>query len=459
MSLDPEPEEMRRLGHRAVDLAVSHLSALHGLRVAAPPDGAEFQRRVAEELPRTGRGIEDSMERYFRDLLPKATLVNHPRFFAYIPGPGSFAGALGEWLAAATNAFVGTWLGGAVMAQLELQTLAWLREAVGLSEDMSGILTTGGSMANLGALVAGLEGRDRTRAVLYASAESHYSLSKAGAILGIPRERRRLVATTNDLRLDAGELRRLVAEDRARGLEPAVIAATAGTTNSGAVDPMPEIADLCAAEGIWMHVDAAYGGAMGLWPEGRRLLRGWERADSVAFDPHKWFYSPFECGCLLVRDVKRLEAAFAGDADYMQDVPRDEANFFLRGPELTRGNRALKLWLLLRGVGIDRIADQIRKDLDLCRLAFDLLREDGRVEMLTPPQMSIFTFALRAGDEAGRRFVGDVLEDGFLMLSSTRIRGRFAVRFCVCNHRTTERDVREAVSRMRTLLPGKPPDD
>lgn len=453
MTLDPDLQEMRRIGYRAVDLAVTHLDELRQRRVVTPPIGAELRQLVGEPLPRAGAGLEASLQHFFDVLLPRATLVNHPRFFAYIPGPGSFAGAIGEWLAAATNTFVGTWLGGAVMAQLELQTLEWLRTAVGLPTGMSGILTSGGSMANLGGLAAGLEGRDRRTAVIYSSAESHYSLAKAAKVLGVPAAQLRAVPVDADLRMDPAALAELLAADRRLGLQPAVVAATAGTTNTGAIDPLPALAELCSANQLWLHVDAAYGGAVALLPHGRQLLAGWERADSVAFDPHKWFYAPFECGCLLTRSIERLEAAFGGDGHYMQDVPRDEVNFFTRGPELSRGNRALKLWMLLRSSGIDAIAAHVQKDLELCRLAHELLRQDERLEMLTPPQLSIFSFALRQGDAAGRAFVDAVMRDGFLMLSSTRLRGRFSVRFCVCNHRTTEADVRESVARLRRLLP------
>ena len=449
MSLDPELQEMRRIGHRAVDLAVQHLHDLREQRVVTPPAGPELRRLVGEPLPRLGRGLDACLERYFADLLPRATLVNHPRFFAYIPGPGSFAGAVGEWLAAATNTFGGTWLGGAVMAQVELQTIDWMREAVELPAGMSGILTTGGSMANLGGLAAGVHGRDRGRAVVYTSSESHYSVAKAARVLGAPV---RAVAAGADQRLDLAALAAAVAADRAQGLEPAVVAATAGTTSTGAIDPLPDLADFCAAHRLWLHVDAAYGGALGLLPAYRALLAGWERADSVAFDPHKWFYAPFECGCLLTRHVDVLEAAFGGDGHYMQDVPRDEVNFFTRGPELSRGNRALKLWMLLRSAGVDAIAAHVQGDIDHCRLAHALLLDEPRVEIVTPPQLAIFSFALRDGEAAGRAFVDAVMRDGFLMLSSTRVGGRFAVRFCVCNHRTTEDDVRAAVARMRELM-------
>ncbi|MBK8095704.1 MAG: aminotransferase class V-fold PLP-dependent enzyme [Planctomycetes bacterium] len=452
MSLDPDFEEMRRQGHRAIDLAVAHLADLRSRRVITPPVAAELAPLLAEPLPRQPAGMDATLDRFFTAILPRATLVNHPRFFAYIPGPGSFAGAIGEWVAAATNPFVGTWLGGAALAQLEVQTLEWLREATGLPTGMTGIVTTGGSMANLGGLAAGIGDRDRTRAVVYTSQQAHYSLAKAAKVLGIPATQVRAIATDSTLRLDITALAAAIAADRADGLLPAVVAANAGTTNTGAIDPLPAIADLCARERLWLHVDAAYGGAIALLPTHRPLLAGWERADSVTFDPHKWFYAPFECGCLLVRDDARLAKAFGGDAEYMQDIPRRETNFFTRGPELTRGARALKLWFLLRAVGVDAIAAHVRADLDHCRLAHELLQTDPRIEIVTPPQLSIFTFALRAGEDAGRRLVDDLMREGFAMLSSTRLHGRFAIRFCVVNHRTSASDIRDSIDAIRAQI-------
>ncbi|HLQ38560.1 MAG TPA: aminotransferase class V-fold PLP-dependent enzyme [Planctomycetota bacterium] len=452
MTLDPELREMQQLGHHAIDLAVAHLASLRQRKVITPPVAAELQPLLDEPLPTSGLGMLPSLQRFFTDLLPRATLVNHPRFFAYVPGPGSFIGALGEWVAAATNTFVGTWLGGAVMAQLEVQTLAWLRDAVGLPPPMTGIFTTGGSLANLGALAAGLGDRDRATATVYVSNESHYSLAKAAKVLGLHAANVRSVPVDDRLRLDVTALRQMVAEDRALGRVPAVVAATAGTTNTGAIDPLPAIAELCAEQQLWLHVDAAYGAAAALLPAGREWLRGWERADSITLDPHKWFYAPFECGCLLVRDARRLAAAFGGDATYMQDIPRAEVNFFTRGPELTRGNRALKLWLLLRSVGTAAIAANVQKDLELCRLAHALLQQDPRVEIVTPPQLSVFTFALRAGDAASQQLVHDLMQDGFVMLSSTRLSGRYVLRFCVVNHRTTTADVHDSVARIRALI-------
>lgn len=452
MTLDPDLETMRSLGHRAIDLAVEHLAGMRDKRVFTPPDAARLEALVAEPLPRAGHGAEDSLERFFRDLLPHATLVNHPRFFAYIPGPGSFLGALGEWLAASTNPFTGTFIGGAVHTQIETQTLHWLRDAVGLPDTFEGMITSGGSMANLCGLGAAIHGHCRARATVYASAEGHHSLTKAAAILGITPGHVRLIPSDDQLRMDVHALRAAVAADRAAGLEAVAVLATGGTTSSGSVDPLSEIADFCEAEGLWLHVDCAYGAAMALLPEGRDLLQGWERADSITMDPHKWFYAPFECGCVLTRHVKRLEAAFDADGAYMQDVPPDAVNFYRRGPELTRGGRAMKLWMLLRSAGTDAIARAVRADVENCHLAHELLRADPRIAIVTAPRMSMFSFAPRAGEEAGRRLVARLQEDGHTMLSSTRLHGRFAIRFCVVNHRTTATDIREAVQRVLDTL-------
>jgi glutamate/tyrosine decarboxylase-like PLP-dependent enzyme len=289
MDLDPDPAEMRRLGYRAVDRAVDHLSALRTRRVATPPVAAELRELLTEPLPRAPLGLEASLDRWFDRILPRATLVNHPRFFAYIPGPGSFAGALGEWLAAATNLFVGSWLGGAVMAQLELQTLDWVREALGLPADFgAGILTTGGSMANLGALAAALRhGRDRGNARIYPGSEAHYSMAKAARILGLGDEQIRILPADASQRLDPEALARAIAEDLDNGHVPRFLCATAGTTATGAIDPIDACATLCATHGMWLHVDGAYGGAAAILPEFGELRAWLARADSITIDPHK----------------------------------------------------------------------------------------------------------------------------------------------------------------------------
>jgi glutamate/tyrosine decarboxylase-like PLP-dependent enzyme len=453
MTFDPSLEEMRRIGHLAVDRAIEHLEHLGESRVVSRPLAEQLVPLVAEPLPRAGKGLDDSIRRYFEDLLPRATFVNHPRFFAFIPGPGSFAGAVGEWLAASTNLFVGSWLGGASMAQLEIQVLDWLREMLRLPDGFTGIITSGGSVANMSGLAAARTRiGDLSRASVYTSAEAHYSIAKAARILGLRAENVRTLEVDENQRLRPEAVAEALERDRRAGLLPMALCATAGTTNTGAVDPLQELADLCEEEGLWLHVDAAYGAGIALVAEGARLLAGLDRADSITLDPHKWFYCPFECGCLLTRRPEELSHAFQGDASYMQDVPRDEVNFFTRGPELSRGNRALKLWMLLRAVGVDAIADAVARDIRHCHLACELLEQDPRIRIVTRPRLSVFTFSVKGGDASGQRLMDAIMDDGYLMLSSSLVGDRFVLRFCVANHRTTEDDIRTSVKRIRSLL-------
>ncbi|MEZ5964464.1 MAG: aminotransferase class V-fold PLP-dependent enzyme [Planctomycetota bacterium] len=451
--LVPDLETMRRLGHAAVDAIAAHLEGQRQLRVGERHTAADLHAAVGEPLPEEGVGMEACLERFFDHLVPRCTQTNHPRFFAYIPGPGSYAGALGEFVAAATNFFVGTWLGGAAMAQLEVEVLDWLRQALALPGGVTGVLTSGGSVANLSALAAALATRpeERANAVVYTSSETHHSMAKAARILGVTHVR--TLATDSEQRLSPTALAEAIADDRAASRWPAFVCANAGSTTTGSVDPIAAIADVCAQVGAWLHVDAAYGGAVALLPEHRPTFAGLERADSITLDPHKWLYVPFESGCLLTARVADLERGFAsGPAGYLQDIPDAEVNFFARGPELTRGNRALKLWFLLRACGLEQIRNAIRSDLACARLACALVVEDPRLEVVTPPRLSVFTFASRAGEDATQRLMEAVLADGFLMLSSSRVDGRYVLRWCVANARTTTDDVRQAVARVRALL-------
>lgn len=459
MSLDPNPSEMRRLGHLAVDRAVAHFEALVSgeKAVARRPEASVLGPAVHEPLPEKAQGIESSLDRFFDQILPHATLVNHPRFFAYIPCPGSFAGALGEWLAAATNSFVGTWLGGSVMTQLEVEVLSWLRQLLHLPQGYDGILTTGGSMANLCALAAARTRiQDLARATLYTSKEAHYSVAKAARVLGFRPEHVRSLAVDDRQRLPPAAVRQAITADKQAGLQPCCLCATLGTTSTGAIDPISELADVSREHDVWFHIDGAYGAAVALLPEHQDVAGALATADSLTLDPHKWLYAPFESGCILTRHLDALRQAFSAETDagagYMQDIPLEEVNLFERGPELSRGNRALKLWMLLRSVGVEAIRKAIRKDLELCRLACDQLRKDPRVRIVTEPSLSIFTFTVEGGETAGRELVDKILEDGFLMLSSSRVNGEFVLRFCVVNHRTTEEDVRRSVVRILELM-------
>ena len=461
-SLDPSPEEMRRLGYAVVDRIVEHLAELPEQRVARRGSAGDFAALVDEPLPQEGQGIKRSLEFFFDRVVPGMTRVNHPRFFAFIPAPSSFAGAVGAMLAAGTNPFVGSWLGGATLSALELTVLRWIARLVGYPEEAGGLLTSGGSMANLGALAAARTRADREtwgRLVLYVSEEGHASMDKAATVLGFAEQALRRVPVDSRLRMDARALARQIRTDRAAGRVPHFVCANAGTTNTGAIDPLRDIHDVCRAERLWFHVDGAYGGFAALTDEGRPLREGLAAADSVTLDPHKWLYAPMGVGCVLVRDASTLTAAFAAHGEYLRDLPTDEINFLDRGPELSRPARVLPVWMVLRALGERAIREQIEEDLRLARLAADLIEEDARLELVDRPQLSVVAFRhrARAGEEETARAERDralmeaTLADGALMLSTTVTGGRTALRLVVMNHRTTEADVRRSVARIREL--------
>jgi glutamate/tyrosine decarboxylase-like PLP-dependent enzyme len=360
-------------------------------------------------------------------------------------------------MAAGLSVFQGTWLESAGPSALELEVLGWFKEWIGYPPESAGLLLSGGSAANLTALVtarASRLGEEWEDGVIYASAEAHSSVFRAARILGFRPDRIRTVDSDDGFRMRPGALAAAVAEDRARGLRPAIVVANGGATSTGAVDPLPELADVCWEHDLWLHVDAAYGGFAVLTDRGRRLLEGIGRADSVTLDPHKWLYQPFEAGCLLVRDGRQLVDAFHILPDYLQDtelapaaVPDDaEVNFADRGPQLTRSWRALKVWLSVRYWGVDRIRAVIDHTMDLAQRAEARIRESDTLELLTPAALGVVCFKGPNGETDDTRRVQQLSDSGVGMISSTRVRGQYALRLCILSHRSRWEDV-EAVIR------------
>lgn len=459
---DPDAEEMRRIGYELIDRAVAHLTSLPEQRVGRRNSGAALAELVDEPLPVDPRGADDSLQFFFERAVPEMTRVNHPRFHAFIPCPSSFVGAVGEMLAAVTNPFVGSWLGGSTLCALELTVLRWIAEMLGYPTEAGGLFTSGGSTANLVGLCcarAKFPADAIRRGVIYVSREGHASVDKAANILGFPAEAIRTIDVDQALRMRADLLSEAVVQDRMAGRLPLIVVANAGTTNTGAIDPLPEIAAVCAREELWFHVDAAYGGFAALVPEERPQLEGMQLADSLTLDPHKWLYCPMGTGCVLVRDPADMERAFGADGHYLRDLPQDEVNFLNRGPELSRPARVLGVWMVIRSAGRNALTDQIRADLRLAELAAQLLRDDERLDVL-PRGLSIVPFRHRPRDgetEAERAARDDALleatlADGELMVSSTLLGGVNTLRFVVMNHRTTETDVRRSVQRIRELM-------
>jgi glutamate/tyrosine decarboxylase-like PLP-dependent enzyme len=448
---------MRRLA----ELATSRLlERLAGLRESAPWRGAtraELEPLLREAAPEEGRDPVLVLERAVRDVLPVAARVDHPCFFAFVPSAPTWPGVIADYLAAGFNTFQGTWLGAGGPCQLELVVIDWFRQWVGYPESAGGLFTSGGSAAILDALVAAREAAgspDRPAVIL--SDQTHSAFRRAARIIGVRPEGVVVVPSDASFRLQPQALMEALVTARRREFVPIAVCANAGTTSTGAVDPLPAIADVCAQEGIWLHVDAAYGGFAVLTDAGRRMLAGIERADSISLDAHKWLYQPFEAGCLLVRDVATLVRAFAIDADYLQDTKLglEQVNFADRGYQLTRSFRALKVWMSIQTFGLARFRAAIAHAIELASEAGRLVTEDASLELLSPPSLGVLCFRYRPPDGGwteerlgalNEAIQARVIASGRAMISSTRLRGRYALRLCVLSHQTTLEDVRGTV--------------
>jgi aromatic-L-amino-acid/L-tryptophan decarboxylase len=389
--------------------------------------------------------------------------MDHPRFFGFIPGPSNYVGALAEALAAGFNPGMATWLESSGPIALELRTVDWLRELVGLPESGGGLFLSGGSEANLTALAVARDRSGSSRldeAVVYCSSQTHSSVERATRILGLAPDRLRRIPVDERFRISPAALEAALARDRGEGLRPVAVVATAGTTSTGAVDPLAAVAEICRRDGLWLHVDAAYGGAALLTPEGRERLAGIEGADSVALDPHKWLFQPFETGCLLVRDRSLLRRSFEMRPEYLKSAEGSDAqpNPSDHGLKLSRQFNALKLWMSLSVFGVGAFRRAVQKGLDMGRAAEALLREGGGWEVVTPAVLGIVTFrfapeglARERVDELQPLLASDLTADGFAFLSQTTLSGRPVLRLCTINPRTTVEDLRATLQRLAEL--------
>ncbi|HVZ49313.1 MAG TPA: aminotransferase class I/II-fold pyridoxal phosphate-dependent enzyme [Gemmatimonadaceae bacterium] len=458
-------DEMRALGARALDIVIDHYETNRDAPVTRKLTRADAERLLRTPLPEHGMPVNELLDIVTRDVFPWGFRTDHPRFYAFVPGPGNFVSVVGDLLTSGQNLFAGHWMAAAGAAEIEMIVIDWLKELVGYPAEASGIMVSGGSMANLSAVAAAREvrlGGPDERAVIYCSDQTHSSVGKGIRILGFRAEQRRTVATDEALRLSVPALEAAIRDDRAAGRRPFCVVANAGTTNTGAVDPLDALADLCAREGMWLHVDGAYGAAAVITARGRAALAGIERADSITIDPHKWLFQPFELGCLLVRDPTAQPRAFriddADHPDYLADVTRHirhDVNFYEHGIQLTRSFKALKLWLSMRAFGLAEFRRAVDVGFDMAGFAERTLRADGRWTIVTPAQMGIVTFRWNdpaksdAEIDAITSRTADLMrEDGYALVMSTTLRGRPALRLCPIHPATREDELRETIARL-----------
>ena len=418
-----------------------------------------------QPLPEEGRPFEDVLAFVREHVLPYPMGNSHPRFYGFINATADPVGVFADFLAATMNP--NCWGGDHAAIHVETRVIAWLAEMIGYPTSAEGVLVSGGSMANFTALAAarrgttpgnvreeGLAGPDRPRLTVYASDQTHACVDKAVDLLGIGTRQLRKIETDERFRVRIPELRAAIADDRAAGFQPAIVVGNAGTVNTGAIDPLEEIADICRAEGLWLHADGAYGALASMVPELKPLFAGMEKADSVAVDPHKWLYVPYEAGATLVRDPGRLSATFRKFPEYLASDPESPfpgpAWFAERGVELSRSFKALKVWMGIQTHGRRAYIERIASDIALARFLAAEVDRRPDFERLAEPVLSIANFRYRPTSRAlsdehldalNRRIINRLVADGAFFLAPTVLKGRTALRVSITNFRTTQADL------------------
>ena len=474
--LDLDPKRVRALVDAAGDLFQEYLERLPSLRIDRPRTVEEVRDSVALEIPEEGIPDDDLID-YLRGLVfDSAMYTGHPAFMAYITGSGTPPGAVADLVAAAINQNVGGWRLGPGATELELYLMSWFARRFGMPERAGGLVTSGGSMANFVALKVardrslGLgvreEGLGDARLTAYTSDEVHFATTRAADMLGLGSNSVRLIGTDDRFRLDVQRMVERIDEDAANGFKPFAVIATLGTVGTGAIDPLQEIADVCRERGLWMHVDAAYGGPAILADDLVPLLTGVDQAHSIVFDPHKWMYTPHSGGVVLFRDLQWLADSFAAHATYVhedKELTGRGLDLGMMGPQLSRSFWALKIFVSLLVYGTTAYGRRISHDVDLARYLAELVREQDDFELMSPVELSICCFRYVPADlpsGAGReeyldalneRLMARVQMDGQVYYSNAVLRDRFVLRCCIVNFRTEAEHLDQVIEVTRKL--------
>jgi aromatic-L-amino-acid decarboxylase len=452
-SLDLSPAEMRALADEVVARAVHHLATIDRQPSSGDVDAAALCRSLREPAPEQGTALPLLLDRLFGEWIPRSFTTIGPGYLAYIPGGGLYSAALADFISDTTNRFTGIWQSAPALVQLEANALDWLRDWMGFPETTRGLFTTGGSMATFNAILCARErhlGAEIRRGVLYTSDQAHHSVLKSAKLAGVMPDRVRAIRTDDTYRLRPDALANAVAADRRDGLTPFAVVSTAGTTNTGAVDPLDAIADLCVHEGLWHHVDGAYGAFFALCEELRVVLHGLSRADSLTLDPHKGLFLPYGTGALLVREGAALRKAHEASAAYLPAMPHPE-DFYdpsQHGPDLSRGFPGLRVWLSVKMFGAAAFRAAIAEKR---RLAVDAWRRVSALDHVVvdaPPQLSLFAFHVTwpgatpaEEDLATAKLLETITKRGRVMLTGCTARGRFLGRVCVLSFRTHQEHI------------------
>ena len=452
-SLELTAEDMQRMGEETLARIVAHVASLATQPARGNVDAADLCLALREPAPERGSDLASLLDPLFNDWIPRSFTTPGPGYLAYIPGGGLYPAALADFISAATNRYTGVWLAAPALVQLESNVLDWFRAWMGFPDTARGLLTTGGSMAGFNAILCARErdlGDDIRSGVLYTSTHAHHSIEKAARLAGIRADRIRLIPVDAGFRMRVDILEQTMRNDRANGLHPFLVASSAGTTNTGAVDPLDAIANLCTAEGVWHHVDGAYGAFFHMCEELRPLLSGLSRADSLTLDPHKGLFMPYGIGALIVRDGAWLRSAHAVSAGYLPGTP-DPDLFYdpsQYGPELSRGFPGLRVWLCVKLYGAARFRAALAEKRALAVQAADRIARLPGVVMVAPPQLSLFAFylawpgaSLAQENDATKALLERVTARGRVMITGCPVDGRYLARVCVLSFRSRQAQI------------------
>ncbi len=459
--LEPTAPEMRALIAAATERIIAHIESLPSQPASNVEGATDYARTLIEPLPRRGESFESLLDFLFEEAIPRSFNAAGPGYLGYVPGGGLFHAAVADLIADAVNRYVGVCAAAPALVQLEANVVRWFCEIVGFPRGSGGVLTSGGSLANFTSLVTARKAMlpdDFLRGTLYCSNQIHHSFQKAANLAGFPHANVRELPVDEHFRIRIDALKAAIARDRAEGWTPFLVAGSAGTTATGAVDDLEALARVAREQQLWFHVDGAYGALFMLTERGRAALRGIEQADSLILDPHKTLFLPFGTGAVLVRDARTLRRAHSSHADYLPDMQQEEelVDFCELSPELSRDFRGLRVWLPLKLFGVEPFREQLDEKFDLIRFAADELRKIDGIELVAPPQLTILAFRLmRDGADLNalnRALLEKINARKRVMLTPATVDGKFVIRIAIVSHRTHRDRVEMAIADVRDSI-------
>ena len=460
-TLELSHDEMKAYGYEVVDAIVNHFATQNEKLPVVSGSRKEMEDLFLEDAPDNPTDPHEVLNFVLNEVMTKSNIVSHPKSYSFVPGPSNYISAMADSLASGFNIFSGGWQASPAAAEMEIVTMNWLLKMFGFPQKKGGgIFTSGGSMANLTALATARKvkcGDDFSKAVIYLSDQAHSSNIKAIRVLGFRKEQIRVIPTDGEFKFSINKLKNAIAKDRLEGLQPFCLIATAGTTNTGTVDPLSDLAKICKNEEIWFHIDGAYGGFAILSEDGKKIMNGIGKADSLTVDPHKWFFQPYEIGCLLIKNHKWLKGTFTEKPEYLRDIEGNtsEINFYDHGIELTRRFRALKFYMSVKTFGMTEFKKAISYNIKLAEAAENFLRTSANWEIISPATLAVINFRYnpignklseKKLDALNQKISQSVVNSKKALLVTTVLNKQVVLRMCLINPRTTLNNVKETIA-------------